>query len=103
MSGIIPENQLPQELSVEEAVEAAYTTELAEVASKLQRGLPTLIECDKDLGPYLYMNLRNRLRAINPPQGGLRCLYLDGRPRQEEQQNAMPMGMMSTMIAQLRE
>src|SRR3954449_4481222 len=98
MSGIIPENQLPQELSVEEAVEAAYTTELAEVASKLNRGLPTLIECDKDLGPYLYINLRNRLRSNN-----LRCLYLDGRPRQEEQQGAMPQGMMGTMISQLRE
>jgi cell division protease FtsH len=100
MSVLIPENQLPQELTAEAVVEAAYATELAEVASKLQRGLPTLIECDKDLGPYLYCNLRNRLRNINPP---LRCLYLDGRPRQEEQQGAMPMGMIGTMISQLRE
>src|SRR5262245_11541632 len=103
MSVLIKEAELPQELTIEQAVEAAYSSEMAEVASKLQRSLPTLIECDKDLGPYLYMNLRNRLRAVNPPQGGLRCLYLDGRPRQEEQQNAMPMGMMGTMIAQLRE
>jgi cell division protease FtsH len=98
MSVVINENDLPQELTAEAAVEAAYTSELAEVASKLQRNLPTLIECDKDLGPYLYLNLRNRLRAAN-----LRCLYLDGRPRQEEQQGAMPMGMIGTMIAQLRE
>src|SRR5262249_28465373 len=98
MSVIIPETELPQELTAEEAVEAAYAHELAEVASKLQRGLPTLIECDKELGPYLYLNIRNRLRTAN-----LRCLYLDGRPRQEEQQGAMPMGMIGTMIAQLRE
>src|SRR6187431_973114 len=98
MSVIIPEKELPQELTAEEAVEAAYCNELAEVASKLQRGLPTLIECDKDLGPYLYLNVRNRLRAHN-----LRCLYLDGRPRQEDQQGAMPMGMIGTMISQLRE
>src|SRR4051794_8644317 len=103
MSVLIKENELPQELTAEGAVEAAYASELAEVASKLQRGLPTLIECDKDLGPFLYLNLRNRLRAVRPPEGGLRCLYLDGRPRQEEQQGAMPMGMMGTMIAQLRE
>src|SRR5207249_10316889 len=63
-----------------------------------QRGLPGLVECDKDLAPYLFANVRTRLRAVN-----LRCLYLDGRPRQEEQQGAMPMGMMGTMIAQLRE
>jgi cell division protease FtsH len=100
MSVVIKENELPQDLTAEAAVEAAYATELAEVASKLQRGLPTLIECDKDLGPFLYLNIRNRLRAVNPP---LRCLYLDGRPRQEEQQGAMPMGMIGTMIAQLRE
>ncbi len=98
MSVLINENELPQEVSAEDAVEAAYASELAEVASKLQRGLPTLVECDKEVGPYLYLNLRNRLRAAN-----LRCLYLDGRPRQEEQQGAMPMGMIGTMIAQLRE
>jgi cell division protease FtsH len=98
MSVFINENDLPQELSTEEAVEAAYTTELATVASKLQRNLPTLIECDKELVPYLYLNVRNRLRSAN-----LRCLYLDGRPRQEEQQGAVPMGMIGTMISQLRE
>src|SRR5436305_2918794 len=100
MSVIIPENELPQDLTPEATVEAAYATELAEVSSKLQRGLPTLIECDKDLGPYLYLNIRNRLRNLQPP---LRCLYLDGRPRQEEQQGAMPMCMIGTMISQLRE
>src|SRR5262245_5298542 len=98
MSVIIAEKDLPQELTAEEAVEAAYCNELAEVSSKLQRGLPTLIECDKDLGPYLYLNVRNRLRSVN-----LRCLYLDGRPRQEDQQGPMPMGMIGTMISQLRE
>src|SRR5947209_15045055 len=100
MSVLIPENELPQELTGEQAVEAAYASEMAEVASKLTRGLPTLIECDKDVGPYLYLNVRNRLRNAQPP---LRCLYLDGRPRQEEQQGAMPMGMLGTMIAHLRE
>ncbi|MFQ3651279.1 MAG: AAA family ATPase [Gemmataceae bacterium] len=98
MSVLIPENELPQELSNEDAVEAAYCTELAEVASKLNRGLPTLIECDKDLTPFLYLNIRNRLRANN-----LRCIYLDGRPRQEDQQGPVPMGLMGTMIAHLRE
>jgi cell division protease FtsH len=98
MSVLIPENELPQELSNEDAVEAAYCTEMAEVASKLNRGLPTLIECDKDLTPFLYLNIRNRLRAVN-----LRCIYLDGRPRQEDQQGPVPMGLMGTMIAHLRE
>jgi cell division protease FtsH len=84
-------------LTADQAVEAAYAADLAEASSKLQRGLPTLIECDKDLAPYLYANLRSRLRAVN-----LRCLYLDGRPRPEDQ-GGMPMGLMGTMIAHLRE
>jgi len=49
-SVLIQESDLPQELTAEAAVEAAYASELAETASKLQRGLPTLIECDKDPG-----------------------------------------------------
>ena len=40
MSILIAEKELPQELTAEAAVEAAYAAELAEVASKLQRGLP---------------------------------------------------------------
>src|SRR5436309_5187712 len=98
MSVLIAEKDLPQELSAEAAVEAAYAAELAEVAGKLQRGLPGLVECDKGLAPYLFANVRTRLRAVN-----LRCLYLDGRPRADEQPGTMPMGMMGTMIAQLRE
>src|ERR1700723_3403461 len=98
MSVLITENDLPQELTTEAAVEAAYSGELAEVASKLQRGLPTLVECDKDLAPFLYLNLRNRLKAVN-----LRCLYLDGRPNPNTPEGPIPMGMIGTMIAQLRD
>jgi cell division protease FtsH len=98
MSVLIDEKDLPVSLTAEQAVEAAYATELAEVASKLQRGLPSLIECDKDLAPYLFVNVRNRLKVAN-----LRCLYLDGRPRPDEPAPPMPMGLIGTMIAQLRD
>lgn len=97
MSVFVPETELPQQLTVEQAVEAAYPTTLADVASDLVRGLPALIECDKDLAPYLFVNLRNRLKQQN-----LRCLYLDGRPR--EGQAAEPTcGLVAMMIAQLRD
>jgi cell division protease FtsH len=98
MSVLINESDLPQELTTEAAVEAAYSGALAEIASKLQRGLPTLVECDKDLAPFLYLNLRNRLRAVN-----LRCLYLDGRPNPNAAEGPMPQGMIGTMISQLRD
>jgi cell division protease FtsH len=97
MSILIAENELPKDLTTEQAVELAYALELAEIASKLQRNLPTLVECDKDLAPYLYINLRNRLRS-----NGLKCIYLDGRPRQEES-GGLPVGLIGTMLNQLRE
>jgi cell division protease FtsH len=101
MSIFIPERELPQQLTSEAAVEAAYAAELTEVASKLHRGLPCLIECDKDLAPFLYVNLRGRLKAV-----GLKSIYLNGRPRPKEssQQPGMaPAGLLGTMIAQLRD
>jgi cell division protease FtsH len=99
MSKVIGEKDLPAQLTVEQSVEAAYAREIAEVASKLHRSLPSLIEADKDLAPYIFMNLRQRVREL-----GMRCIYLDGRPREGDQPaGPVPMGLMGTMIAQLRD
>jgi cell division protease FtsH len=97
MSILIPESELPKDLSVEQAVEAAYAAEMAELCSRLERGLPVLVECDKDLAPFLYANLRNRLK-----KSGIQCLYLDGRPRQQTP-DALATSFMGTMIGQLRD
>src|SRR5436190_19672321 len=97
MSITVTEKELPKTLTPEQAVEAAYSQELADIANKLQRGLPVLVECDKELAPYLFLNVRNRLREAK-----LQCIYLDGRQR-DPQQGAMPMGLIGTMIAQLRD
>jgi cell division protease FtsH len=97
MSIAITEKDLPASLTPEAAVESAYSQELADIASKLVRGLPVLVECDKELAPYMFMNLRGRLREAK-----LQCIYLDGRQR-DQQQGAMPMGLIGTMIAQLRD
>ena len=61
MDIVIPESELPIELTVEQAVDAAYSAELAEVTGRLTRGLPALIECDKEVAPFIYMNVRSRL------------------------------------------
>jgi cell division protease FtsH len=98
MSNAITERDLPQALTADQAVEAAYAAELAEVASKLMRGLPVLIEADKDVAPFLYINVRNRLRAQN-----VRSIYLDGRPDPNVSPGPVPMGLIGTMIAHLRD
>jgi cell division protease FtsH len=98
MSIIINESDLPQQLTPEQAVEAAYAEALADTASDLQRGLPVLLECEKDVAPFLFMNIRSRLRLHD-----IRCLYLDGRPSGDEPPGAMAQGLVGTMIAQLRD
>jgi cell division protease FtsH len=101
MSLFIPEKDLPTSLTADQAVESAYAAEMAEVAAQLARGLPCLVECDKELAPYLFINLRARLKDRN-----IRCVYLDGRPREADAQGGgggVPMGLIGTMIAQLRE
>lgn len=96
MSILLHEQDLPKDISPEQAVEAAYAAELADVASRLRRGLPVLVECEKDLAPFVYVNVRTRLRQAN-----LQCLYLDGRPRPQDQQ--IMGGFLAVMIAQLRD
>jgi cell division protease FtsH len=95
---LLNESDLPKDLTPEQAVEAAYAAELAEVASALRRGLPTLIECDKDLSLFLYINLRTRLKQAN-----LQCTLIDGRARQQEQAGMMPLGFLASMIGQIRD
>jgi cell division protease FtsH len=94
----IPENELPLEISVGAAVEAAYSAELARVEQALMSQLATLVECDKELVPYFYAALRNRLKKRD-----LRCIYLDGRPAPDAPPEAMPTGVIGTMIGQLRD
>lgn len=99
MSVVLAEKDLPQELTPRMAVEQAYCTELAQIENDLRRGLPVLVECDKELSPFVYLNLRGRLK-----QAEISCLYLDGRPRGDDQaQGGMQTGFMATLIGQLRD
>ena len=96
MSTLITEKDLPDEVPLEQAVESAYPGELAELASKLRRGLPCLVECDKELGPFVFAHLRKRAKET------LKLIYVDGR-KVEQTPGAMPVGLMGAMISQLRE
>ncbi|HEY3448390.1 MAG TPA: AAA family ATPase [Myxococcales bacterium] len=97
MSALIPEDQLPTDLSPFAAVEAAYPAELSRAHEALMRGLPVMIECDKELTPYFYRCLRDRLSKDKK-----QCVYLDGRVPPEQVGGMGPQGLIATMIAQLR-
>ncbi|WNG15379.1 AAA family ATPase [Cystobacter fuscus] len=98
MSARIPEQELPVELSPFAAVEAAYPTELGRVCEALQRGLAVMVEADKELTPFFYKCLRDRLK-----REGKQFLYLDGRAAQEPPPGMPAPSLMSTLIAQLRD
>ncbi|HVV99630.1 MAG TPA: ATP-binding protein, partial [Planctomycetaceae bacterium] len=99
MTILIPEQDLPQALSVDQAVDAAYAAELAQIASELKRGLPVLIECEKDLAPFLFMNVRGRLKPAN-----IKCLYADGHTEGAAPgQAVLGGGFVGAMLAQLRD
>jgi len=105
----VDEKQLPVELSPFAAVEAAYPKELGRCHEALGRALPAMVECDKELTPYFYKCLRDRLKRGLPGGAGggatqkVRCVYLDGRPDPNAPPQAMQQGMIGTMIGQLRD
>ncbi|MEW6432281.1 MAG: AAA family ATPase [Myxococcota bacterium] len=94
----IPEDQLPVELSPFAAVEAAYPQELARITDALRRGLPVLVEAEKELTPYVYKCVRDRLK-----KEGKSFLYLDGRPINELPPLQPGMGLVATIVFYLRE
>jgi len=98
MTRVVPEAELPTELSVFGAVDAAYPQELARGYEALRRRLPVLIECEKELSPYLYRSLRERLKV-----DGTRCLYLDGRSAADLPPPPPGAGGIAAMIHQIRE
>jgi cell division protease FtsH len=95
---LIAEADLPAELSAFGAVDAAYPLELARCHDALRRRLPVLVECEKELAPYVYRSLRDRLKAE-----GTRCLYLDGRSASDLPPPPQGSSLVGAMIHQIRE
>ncbi|HET9621898.1 MAG TPA: AAA family ATPase [Kofleriaceae bacterium] len=95
---VVAEAALPDEISPFAAVDAAYPRALAQIHDALRRRLPVLVECEKELAPYVYRSVRERLKA-----DGTRCLYLDGRPAKDLPPPPQGAGLVAAMIHQLRE
>src|SRR5829696_2182050 len=95
---VLAETELPAELSAFAAVDAAYPAELARCCDALRRRLAVLVECEKELAPYIYKSLRDRLKA-----DGVRCLYLDGRAANDLPPPPPGVGLVMAMLHQIRE
>nr|HEX4316196.1 AAA family ATPase [Kofleriaceae bacterium] len=97
-SRVLAESELPTELTPFQAVDAAYPQELARCYDAIRRRLPCLVECEKELAPYVYRSIRDRLKV-----DGMRCLYLDGRASADLPPPPPNVGLVMAMIAQVRE
>jgi len=98
VSRVLAETELAAELSPFAAVDAAYPAEITRVYEALRRRLPVLIECEKELSPFLYRSIRERLKV-----DGTRCLYLDGRAAQDLPPPPPGTNLVGAMIHQIRE
>ena len=104
-----PIDQLPTDLSLEDAVEAVYGDDLDWLTTKLRQGVSCLVECDKQLVTFLYAAIRGRLRDTAGGERPLRCRFVSGQVRQpqqegDQQQQEAPRGtLMQLMIRQITE
>ncbi len=98
MALTIDESKLPLEISPFQAVEAAYPLEISRTCEALKQGLSVMIEADKELTPYLYKCVRDRLK-----KEGRSFLYLDGRPIQDLPPIPPGLGLVGAIVFLLRE
>ena len=97
MKRAIPITDLPTDLRVEDAVEAACAADVDFVVQRLLRGMSVLVECDKELSLFFYLALRGRLRR---DRDAPRVVLIDGRPRPDDPEDG-PRTNLGRMMAQL--
>ena len=97
-----PLANLPTDLSLEDAVEAGYGDELDWVAGKLRQNVSTMVECDKQLVPWFYAAVRDRLRDATAGRA-LRCRFVSGQADPNQQQQGPQPSLLQQMIRQITE
>lgn len=90
---------LPTEIDEKAALEAAYNRDLYWVSKKLQSKASVLIECEKQLIPFVFIALRKQMRDL-----GIKLEYLDGRevPGSDESPSSVLRGMLAQITHWVR-
>src|SRR5581483_7717918 len=78
-----PIQDLPEALLLEDAVEAVYGDDVRWAEDKLRQNISVLFECDKQLVPYIYAQMRSRLREERAG-ARMQCRFVSGRPRRAQ-------------------
>jgi len=94
-------DKLPTQLDERQALDVAYSRDLYWIMKKLETGVSVLVECEKQVIPYFYMNLRQRLR-----ESEIRMEYLDGRMEPQDgssdESTESSEGVLRTMLKQVK-
>ncbi len=87
----------PEAISEREAVTLAYGEDLAFATRKLSENMSVLLRCDKQLGPFVYMELRARLK-----EQGFQMVWIDGRSAQNSSDRS-GQGLIRSMVEEVSE
>jgi len=88
--------QFADQLEEREVIELAYSEDLAWCQRKLLGRISVMIECEKQMIPWVYMHLRSRLKQKN-----ILMEYLDGRRPPEGEQENRSASVLRIMIQQI--
>src|SRR5262245_34834495 len=91
MSQIVRPEDLPEQVPAAELAALDYPSPIADVCAALLRRLPCLVDCPKEVVPFLAHAIRSRLKSHN-----LRCITLDGRS-QAPDRSLVSTGLLGTM------
>lgn len=89
--------ELPMELNHQDAVATVYREDLDWIEDKLRQGLSVLVECDKQMTNFVYVAMRNRLRARETDK--LRCRLISGHSNPD--QGDSPMNAMQSRMQRI--
>jgi cell division protease FtsH len=92
MSLVARPEELPEQIPAAELAALAYPTTVADICAALLRRLSSLVDCPKEVAPYLAHALRSRLKSHN-----LKCITLDGRGPAPDRVPLVSSGLLANM------
>ncbi len=92
MSLLVRPEELPEAIPPGELASLAYPAELAEIGAAVIRRLSCLIECPKEVVPFVVQAIRSHLRSHE-----LRCTLIDGRGPTNDRVPLLSSGLLGNM------
>jgi len=93
-------DELPIDITLDQAVAAVYGPDIRWIEERLREKISALIECDMKLVPYLCTAIRTQLRQ-SAQGGSYRCHFVTGRPQEGQEAGGPRASLLTLMISEL--